>query len=143
MMTPPLYTIERVAELLNLHVKTVRAYVRSGRLKATRIGKQYRITRADLEAFAGTSAIDLPETTTPARHVILSSIVDADGVTREVADRISTLLMSALNSRRGGGSEVRADVIYYPEQSKLRVTITGSPDIAASLVRVVTSLLEQ
>ena len=145
MMTPPLYTIERVAELLNLHVKTVRAYVRSGRLKATRIGKSYRITRADLEAFAGTSAIDLPATTTQAqaRHVILSSIVDADGVTREVADRISTLLMSALNSRRGGGSEVRADVIYYPEQSKLRVTITGSPDIAASLVRVVTSLLEQ
>lgn len=142
MTPPPLYTIERVAELLNLHVKTVRAYVRSGRLKATRIGKQYRITRSDLEEFAGTSAIDLPGTPST-RHVILSSIIDADGVTRQAADRISTLLMSALNSRRGGGNEVRADVIYYPEQSKLRVTITGSPDIAASLVRVVTSLLEQ
>ena len=41
MITPQLYTIERVAELLNLHVKTIRGYVHSGRLKAKRIGKQY------------------------------------------------------------------------------------------------------
>jgi hypothetical protein len=34
-------------------VKTVRNYVRDGRLKAVRIGKQYRIAREDLEAFMG------------------------------------------------------------------------------------------
>ena len=53
MMTSNLYSAEQVAEMLNLHVKTVRRYVRDGRLKAKRIGKEYRITRADLEAFAG------------------------------------------------------------------------------------------
>jgi excisionase family DNA binding protein len=30
-----------------LHVRTVRKYVRDGRLKAVRIGKQYRIARDD------------------------------------------------------------------------------------------------
>jgi len=47
------YSVDQVASLLGLHVKTVRGYVRDGRLKAVRIGKQYRITREDLEAFAG------------------------------------------------------------------------------------------
>ncbi|MGW4164133.1 helix-turn-helix domain-containing protein, partial [Streptomyces sp. NPDC004788] len=48
-----LYTVEQVADLLGLHVKTVRGYVRDGRLRATRVGRQYRITRADLEEFTG------------------------------------------------------------------------------------------
>ncbi len=139
---PQLYTVERVAELLNLHVKTVRAYVRSGRLKGTRIGKQYRITRRDLEEFAGTSAIDLPEAVNRTRHVVASAVVDADAVKPETADRISTLVMSGLNARGSGGDVPRVDIIYYPEHAKLRVTITASPDIAAGLMRLVNTLLE-
>ncbi len=34
-----LYTVDQVAERLNLHAKTVRRYIRGGRLKAKRIGK--------------------------------------------------------------------------------------------------------
>jgi excisionase family DNA binding protein len=143
MNTPQLYSIERIAELLNLHVKTVRSYVRSGRLKATRIGKQYRVTRRDLEEFAGTSAIDLPAPVNRTRHVIASVVVDADAVRPETAERISTVVMSGLNARRGEGDVPRVDVIYYPEHAKLRVTITASPDIAAGLMRLVHTLLEE
>ena len=143
MNAPQLYTVERVAELLNLHVKTVRAYVRSGRLKAKRIGKQYRIMRRDLEEFAGTSAIDLPGPVNRTRHVIASAVVDADAVRPETADRIRTLVLSGLNTRGGAGGDVtRVDIIYYPEHAKLRVTITASPDIAAGLMRLVNTLLE-
>src|ERR1044072_7433038 len=98
MQPPQLYTIERVAELLNLHVKTVRGYVRSGRLKAKRIGKQYWITREDLQEFAGTTEIDKPVPVARTRHVIASMILDADVVPPEVADRISTMVMAALNT---------------------------------------------
>ena len=142
MMTPQLYTIERVAELLNLHVKTVRGYVRSGRLKAKRIGKQYRITRQDLEEFAGTAAIDTPPPVARARHVIASTIIDADAVPPQIADRVSTMVMASLNARRGERETPRVDVIYYPEQAKLRVMITAAPDAATSLMRLVHSLLE-
>nr|WP_279635938.1 helix-turn-helix domain-containing protein [Kitasatospora cheerisanensis] len=50
------YSVEDVAGLLGLHVKTVRGYVRDGKLKATRIGKQYRIARGEVEAFTGGGA---------------------------------------------------------------------------------------
>ena len=52
-MYQELYSVEQVAERLGLHVKTVRNYVREGRLKAVRIGKQYRIAREDLAAMTG------------------------------------------------------------------------------------------
>jgi excisionase family DNA binding protein len=141
-MTPQLYTIERVAELLNLHVKTVRGYVRSGRLKAKRIGKSYRVTREDLQEFAGTAAIDTAATVRRTRHVIASTIIDADVVSPQLADRISTMVLAGLNGRRGDGDAPRVDCIYYPEQARLRINITAPPEVATSLMRVVSALLE-
>src|SRR5262245_14484154 len=141
-MTMQLFSVEQAAQLLNLHVRTVRGYVRRGRLKAKRIGKQYRITREDLQAFSGTTEIDKPAPVPRARHVIVSTILDADVVPPQVAERVSTMVMAALNPKRGEGDAPRVDVIYFPEQAKLRVTITASPDTTTSLLRVVNALLE-
>lgn len=73
------YSVEQVANLLGLHVKTVRNYVRDGRLKAVRIGKQYRIAREDLEAFMGGAAEPSAETA-GRRHMEASSIVQIDAI---------------------------------------------------------------
>src|SRR5712692_5308611 len=137
-MTPTstqLFTADEVAELLNLHVKTIRRYVRDGRLKARRIGKEYRIARADLDEFAGESrAADQPVPRT--RHVIASSIVDADVVSPEEGHRVTTMVMAALNSRKGEADFPRVDAIYYEEQGKLRITITASPVLTCELLRM-------
>lgn len=136
-----LYTAEEVAELLNLHVKTVRRYVQEGRLKARRIGKEYRIARADLTAFAG----EMPAPEKPVvrtRQVIVSSILDADVVSPELSHRITTLMMASLNSSRGEPGAPRVDSIYYPEQAKLRVMMTASPVVACELLKMVNALLE-
>jgi excisionase family DNA binding protein len=136
-----LYTADEVAALLNLHVKTIRRYVRDGRLKARRIGKEYRIARADLDAFAGeTRAADSLVART--RHVIASSIVDADVVSPEESHRITTMVMAALNARRGEADFPRVDTIYYEEQAKLRITITASPVLTCELLRMINALLE-
>jgi excisionase family DNA binding protein len=136
-----LYTADEVAGLLNLHVKTIRRYVRDGRLKGRRIGKEYRIARADLDQFAGeTRPADQPVART--RHVIASSIVDADVVSPEVSDRITTMVMASLNSRKGEADFPRVDCIYYPEQAKLRIMITASPVLTCELLRMINALLE-
>ena len=51
------------------------------------------------------------------------------------------MVMASLNGPRQGETP-RVDVIYYPEHAKLRVTITGDPNTAASLTRLVNTLLE-
>ena len=141
MMTSNLYSAEQVAEMLNLHVKTVRRYVRDGRLKAKRIGKEYRITRADLEAFAGEvrpAEKEVPRT----RHVIASSIVDVDAISTRESDRVTTMIMASLNARRGEGDFPRVDSIYYPERGRLRVTITASPVLTCELIQMIDVLLK-
>jgi excisionase family DNA binding protein len=140
-MPTQLYTADEVAGLLNLHVKTIRRYVRDGRLKARRIGKEYRIARVDLDAFAGeTRPAETPVART--RHVIASSIVDVDAISPEESHRITTMIMASLNSRKGETDFPRVDSIYYAEQAKLRVTITASPMLTCELLRMVDALLK-
>jgi len=139
-MSTQLYTADEVAGLLNLHVKTIRRYVRDGRLKARRIGKEYRIARADLDDFAGeTRPADTPVART--RHVIASSVVDIDAISPDESHRITTMIMAALNARKGEADFPRVDSIYYEEQGKLRVTITASLAVTGELLRLINALL--
>ena len=43
--------VEDIAKELDLHVNTVRGWIRDGKLKATRLGKEYRIKQEDFEKF--------------------------------------------------------------------------------------------
>jgi excisionase family DNA binding protein len=140
-MATHLHTVEQVADLLDLHVKTIRRYVRDGRLKARRIGKEYRIARADLDQFTGGATTVAPVATT--RHVIASSIVDVDAIGPDETQRITTMIMASLNSRKGEADFPRVDSIYYPEQGKLRITITASPVLTCELLRMIDALLKR
>jgi excisionase family DNA binding protein len=43
--------VEDIARELDMHVDTVRGWIRDGKLKATRLGRDYRIRREDYEKF--------------------------------------------------------------------------------------------
>lgn len=44
-----LYSVEEVAEYLQVSTETVRRYCRTGKIKATKLGNTYRIRRSDVE----------------------------------------------------------------------------------------------
>jgi excisionase family DNA binding protein len=46
-----LFSIADVAERLGMSTYTIRDWIKAGRLKATRIGRFWRIRESDLEAF--------------------------------------------------------------------------------------------
>lgn len=129
-MAQELYSVEQVADRLGLHVRTIRNYVRDGKLNAVRIGKQYRISREDVEAFTGISAAfggDARE-----RHVEVSSIVQVDAIDRAGAERISTHLQALAD--QGG---LRVESAYDEDRASLKVIILGNPDVTADLLRLV------
>ena len=45
------YTAQELAELLSVNVMTIYRYIKAKRLKAYKIGKEYRIERAEFERF--------------------------------------------------------------------------------------------
>ncbi|NUR89303.1 MAG: helix-turn-helix domain-containing protein [Nonomuraea sp.] len=117
-----MYTVEQVADLLGLHVKTVRGYVRDGRLNAVRIGRQYRVSPEDLAAFTGTPR--------PARHVEASTIVQIDGADRAEVDRLSSLLL-------GSARNIRVQLLYDENRASLKIVIIGGVPETARLLDLV------
>jgi excisionase family DNA binding protein len=128
------YTVDQVAGLLGLHVKTVRNYVRDGRLPAVRIGKQYRISKADLAEFAG-----LPAAAPARRHAEVSSIVQIDGVARGEMDRVSTMVMASLAGRPHG---LRVEFVYDEERAHLKIIVLGGLEASAQVLRIIDALVK-
>jgi excisionase family DNA binding protein len=134
-----LYSTEEVAEQLGLHVRTVRGYLRDGRLRAVRIGRQYRITREDLEAFVGSPLADPPGARRH-RHVDVSSVVEIDAVDPETAHRISTLLTAVRT--RPGDQRLRVEAIYDEERARMRIIILSGLADTTQLLEYVQAVLD-
>jgi len=136
-----LFTPEQVADLLGLHVRTVRRYIREGQLPAVQVGKRYRVSRDALEAFAGVALEQPPAAAAP--HTEVSTIVGVDGVSREYADRLTTLLVASAQGRSSRDEPLKVETLHYPERQRLKVVVSG--DLAASMavLALLDSLLEQ
>jgi excisionase family DNA binding protein len=142
--TPDLLSVFDIASRLKLHVKTVRGYVRDGRLKAVRIGKQYRISRADLEAFTG---VPLPltdrERAKRQRAVDVSCVVAVDAISPEAAKSIETSLAAFVRREGSSREPLRADTIYDQEIGHLKITLFGGANSAAAGLKLIAALLEK
>jgi len=46
-----LYELQEVAEKLKVGIRTLREYIKTGRLKAKRIGRSYKVTESELLRF--------------------------------------------------------------------------------------------
>ena len=138
-MSEELYTVEQAAERLKLHAKTVLRAIREQRLRATRVGKSYRILRRDLDAFAGVPV----RPSTAAGDPWITSIVDMPDVGPELARTWARAVPSALNARPAGRPPLRAEVIYEPERSHLKIVIVGPPDDVVELMILVRAWMGQ
>jgi excisionase family DNA binding protein len=144
MIPKSLYSLEDVATRLGLNVRTVRAYVRSGRLRAVKIGKQYRVSREALEALTGnTDVFRHPTSATRERQVDASCVIDIAAVSPELASRISKLLIGAAGSHRAEDAPLRAETIHDPVRATIKIVAIGSLSAAADLFRLVQGVLEQ
>jgi excisionase family DNA binding protein len=140
--TKHLFTADEAAERLNLHVKTVRKFIRAGKLAAKRIGKEYRITRSALDEFAGVPPSSSERAAPRTRQVIVSSIVDVDAIGPDDSQRITTLLLAGLNAPHDTDDHRRLDTLYDAERGRLRIMITARPGLTCDLIRTVAALAE-
>jgi excisionase family DNA binding protein len=143
-MAEHMYSAEEAAQILGLQVRTVRNYVREGRLPGVRIGKQYRIARVDLEAFTSADASREPPLGTeivpeaPVRAVAeVSSVVQVDGIGAAAADRLERTIAATTLAGEGGNSPLRVEPLYDRERQRLKLIIVGGVGETAELLRVI------
>ncbi len=150
-MSEQLYSAEEAAQILGLQVRTVRNYVRQGRLPGVRIGKQYRISRSALEAFAGaggggptaSNASAVSAAVTPAEPgpaVEVSSVVEIAPIGPAAASRIERMLAAATLTQRNGAMPMHVEPLYDERRLRLKLILVGSAAETAELLRVIDAL---
>ena len=138
-----LYTVDQVAELLNLHVRTVRGYVREGKLKAVRIGKQYRISGDDLAALTGKPPESFVREPVPRqRYVEVSSIVEIDAISPDLSSRLMNVLVAMAKGHSDDDHPLRVEAIYNQERARLKVILTGGIAGVTSFLKATAFYLE-
>lgn len=133
---------EDVAERLGLHVRTVRAYIRDGRLKAVKIGKQYRVAAADLAALTG-QPVTPPRgiaSVRRVRHVDVSSIVQIEALPPDQAMRITNGIVAMGQSNRD--ARLRIDTAYDEGRAVLKIILSGDVEASVHILKLIQLYLE-
>jgi len=137
------YTPDEVAARLGLHVRTIRRFIREGRLTAARVGKQYRITEGDLRQLIGTNpAKEQVDAQNRRRRIIVSTTVDIDAIDQTAQERLVSLVSGAFYSLNDQRDNRRFDSIYYAEEARLRLLINADLDITNAVLGMIRGVVE-
>src|SRR5258708_21316451 len=137
-MSEMFHTVERVAERLAVHPKTVLRFIRDGRLRATRIGKAWRILASDLDAFAGVPA----RAAKALEPVRVTAIAELEDVSMDLSRRLATALQALVMAPPDPSRPIKLDTVYDPERSHLKVVIVAGALDAAALLQSLHGFVE-
>ena len=148
-----LYSVEKVANLLEVHQKTILRYIKEGKLKAKKVGGRWRIHGNDLSNFVGHKDPADPETFYPIERTKktkaggspepwVSTVVLRENIDKEDAIRISNTLIALMNTKGKKDSKSRLDTIFFEEDLKIQVLIWGNLNFTQRLLKVLEELFK-
>lgn len=152
------YTVDEVSEMLNIHPKTVRKYIREGKLGATKVGKQWRIAGHDLsllvegekntvlknisEVTYNTSELDARSNRTNDK-ISVSTVIDILVENKDEVDRISNTLIAVMNSKDPQYGKSTINIQYIEKSHKLRVMLWGTLHFTEALLSSISVLVDK
>ncbi len=141
-MEEKFYTVDEVANILGLHPKTIRKFIREGKLIANKVGKQWRITGNDLSNFTernstcklnldrniseGTYTTEETITGNKPQKVQVSAVVDIIVEDEDEALRISNTLIAVSNSKDPQYGKSTVNIQQFKNNNKIRIMLWGS-----------------
>ncbi|BES66321.1 helix-turn-helix domain-containing protein [Gottschalkiaceae bacterium SANA] len=147
------YTVDQVAAFLHMHVKTVRRYIREGKLPAAKVGKQWRINGHDLSTFmeGEQPTVKIPDTpllsvdqgqaSTP--RVQVSTVVEVIYETQAEVDRITNTLTAVMQNKDPIYGYSTMNIQVLPSQQKIRVLLWGTILFIESMLGCIRSMVEE
>ena len=147
-MTERYYTVEKISEMLNMHPKTIQRYIREGKLRASKVGKGWRINGHDLSVFMETNKGDRSlsgpgETNLLEDRVTVSSVVDIIVHDKSEAIRIITTLSATMNAKPPEIGRSSLHTQHILEENKVRITLWGGIRFMEVMIGAISALTEQ
>jgi excisionase family DNA binding protein len=121
-----LLTVDDVARILGFHPRTVRRYIREGRLKAKKLGKQWRILQEDLNVLTGQdTGVEKSRNDRAADKVHVSAVVDVGVTDEQEASRIFNSMLAAVTGKGSEYGVVQYQTLYLGDEQKARLMFWG------------------
>ena len=144
------YTVDKVSEMIGMHPKTIRKYINEGKLKANKVGKQWRITGHDLSVFTEGEVkekendveFETSSTETSDKKVKVSTVIDIDVNNKDEAMRISNTLLAVMNTKDPKLGHATLNVQFIEKDNKVRLMLWGSIAFTEVMLDCVTMLTD-
>lgn len=153
---PEVFTVEQLAQALDVHPKTIRRYIRDGKLEAHKVGGQWRIASAAAEAFFGGQISEhkkelegdlagfVSGTFTEIEGPLqICTIVDYYVSAPHEAKPIADALVDLMNSDWPRRGRAKYQYLYDPDEQKARFVIWGHPRFMAAMMEKIAEHVEQ
>lgn len=152
------YTIDQIAEMLGMHHKTIRKFITEGKLGASKVGKQWRISGHNLSVFMENNNVKInnkkddeelsvdyttgegPEDAQ--KKINVSTVVDINEVDKDEYMRISNTLVAVANCKEPGIGKSTVNVKYDEKDKRVRVILWGSVKFIENMLSTITMLVE-
>ncbi|WP_288325874.1 helix-turn-helix domain-containing protein [uncultured Clostridium sp.] len=151
------YTVDKVAEILGMHHKTIRKFIREGKLRANKIGKQWRISGHDLSSFMESNNIKMSNKNEVENEKIefsnnsidvkkknnkinISTVVDINEVDMDEYRRISNMLLAVMNSKDSKVSNSTISIKHYQKENNLKLMLWGDTEFIKEMLDLISIL---
>lgn len=153
-MEEKFYTIDKIAELLGMHHKTIRKFITEGKLRANKVGKQWRISSHDLSLFMEDNNVSVKDKSQSENQGIevvigyskekskinISTVIDIMEVDKEEYRKISNTLLALMNSKDSKMTNSTLNMKYYESEKNLKILLWGDLEFSKEMLDFISVL---
>jgi excisionase family DNA binding protein len=132
------YTVEEISKMLDMHIKTIQRYIREGKIKASKVGKAWKVSGHDLSTFLGEEP--KIEEQKPAK---VSTVVDIELYEKDEVMRITNMLNASLQMKDSSYSGCTLNTMYIESENMLRIMLWGNLKFTEIMIGSIRSLTER
>lgn len=157
-MEEKFYTVDQIAEILGMHHKTIRKFITEGKLRANKVGKQWRISGHDLSLFMENNNVSIrnknevedekiefstnSDNINKTDKINISTVVDINEVDMDEHRRISNMLLAVMNSKDSKMRNSTINIKYYKKDKNLKIMLWGDMKFTKEMLDFISTLTE-
>lgn len=143
------------AEILDMHHKTIRNFITEGKLRAVKVGKQWRISHDDLCFFMEKNkdftekeqivefSTDETQISAVSRRINVSTVIDIEQIDKDQYMRVSNTLIAIMNGKSSEFKNSTVKVKYYESYNKVMVLLWGDVTFIEEMLSTISMLVER
>ena len=156
-MEEKFYTIDQIAEILGMHHKTIRKFITEGKLRANKVGKQWRISGHDLSLFMEDNNVNIKnnnklesekiefstgdvDSNNKTSKINVSTVIDINEVDIDEHKRISNMLLALMNSKDSKIRNSTLTIKYYKNNKNLKVMLWGDIEFTNAMLDFISTI---